>query len=572
MIDVLADDGRSAFGIAAVLDAERVPWRRIHRVEDFDARALIVAVAELPAGAADALRRLPAVVLGAPRGLPAERFGGGAAAVTEGPLAIALEGAVLPAATREHAARLGVRELRLPRAPLAVPAGPVPGTVLAHARRPDGAPQPAIVATGAAVWALADLGAALTDLLDEGYRPAAADPARPIPAAVLAAYYRAPEALRRLAQRRAYRGLLRTLAPLGPRASAYPVDASGWLLVETLLALVRRAAGGLVRLARWPAPWGAAAALTHDVEPSRFAYRRGLPRLLERVAASGHPATFGIVARPAARHLRADVVRALAAHDVVCHGLEHRGETVVGTRDDVRRGLETARREVERTLGRPVAGFRSPRLDRSPDLREALDAVGFAFDSSWPDVDRENLAGYGTGVRLNLPFRPPVAGDAGAPRPSRCLELPVSAPDCIQPLFAGESTWALRRAVRAKLAFLRETGGLYVGIVHAGVFGAADADRREAHLRFVVRQARRGGFWLASLAEVARWWQARERVALAVRDGRVTVTNGSDVPLRALRVVVEHGDATRVVAVPPLAPGDAVTLPMAASDRHAAAS
>jgi hypothetical protein len=65
----------------------------------------------------------------------------------------------------------------------------------------------------------------------------------------------------------------------------------------------------------------------------------------------------------------------------------------------------------------------------------------------------------------------------------------VSAPDCIQPLFEGASHWALRRAVRQKLAFLRETGGLYVGIVHAGVFGPRDADRREAHLRFVARQA-----------------------------------------------------------------------------------
>ena len=105
--------------------------------------------------------------------------------------------------------------------------------------------------------------------------------------------------------------------------------------------------------------------------------------------------------------------------------------------------LGAARTRLERRLGRPVTGYRSPRLDRSPDLAWALDHTGFAFDSSYPDVDRENLAHFGAGVRLNLPYRPAVADKAGGIRPSRCLELPLTAPDCIQPLFAGESVETL---------------------------------------------------------------------------------------------------------------------------------
>jgi peptidoglycan/xylan/chitin deacetylase (PgdA/CDA1 family) len=569
MIDVLADDGRSLFGVAAALDMERVPWRRIRRVDDARGRALVVAVRELDAATAAALRGLPAVVLGAPRGLPADVFGPGATVVEE-PLRIALDDELLAPAARATARRLGVGELRLPRVPLAVSDARAAGAVLATGRHGDGPVRPVVIAPAGApgtLWSLADLGAALTDLMDEGYRPE--PPAgKPIPRAVLAAYYRAPEALRRLAQRRAYRGLEAALAALGDRASAYPVDPSGWLLVELLLGLVRRAAGGLVRLARWPAPFDSAAALTHDLEPNRWVYRRGLPRFLDRVAATAHPATFGVVARPAAQHLDRQSIAALGAHEVVCHGLEHRGETVVGTRDDVLRGVEAAKRGVAATLGRPVTGFRSPRLDRSRDLLWALDRAGLDFDSSWPDVDRENLHGYGTGVRLNVPFRPPV-GDG--PYPSRCLELPVSAPDCIQPLFEGASAWALRAAVRQKLAFVRETGGLYVGIVHAGVFGPRDADRRETHLRFVARQARRPGVWLASLREIADWWRARECVAITVDGDRLLVRNDGAGPASGLRVVLDHDGGTRVLPVPTVPPGATVVLDTGAHP-HAAAS
>jgi peptidoglycan/xylan/chitin deacetylase (PgdA/CDA1 family) len=572
MIDVLAEDGRTAFGVTAALDGVRVPWRPIRRVEEFAGRALVVALRELDAATAAALRRVPAVVLGVPRGLPADLAGERPGAASEGPVRLAVDGPALAPDARARAARLGVRELRLPRAAAGAPPRGLRGQALAMGRRGDGPPEPLVVAAEGAplVWSLVDLGAALADLMDEGYRPAA-PAAAPISRALLAAYYRAPEGLRRLVQRRAYRGLEARLAALGAQASQYPVDAAGWLCVELLLGLVGRAAGGLVRLARWPAPWDAAAALTHDLEPSRFAYRRGLPRLLDRVAATGHPATFGVVAAPAARHLGRGAVAALAAHDVLCHGLEHRGETCAGSREDVRRGVEAARRRVETTLGRPVSGFRSPRLDRSPDLLWALDRAGLAYDSSWPDVDRENLAGYGGGVRLNVPFRPPVPGEDGLPRPSRCLEIPVSAPDCIQPLFEGASHWALRRAVRAKLAWVRETGGVYVGIVHAGVFGPADADRRETHLRFVARELGRGGLWLATLGQIADWWRARERVVVAVDGaGRALVRNAGEAPVAGLRLRVDGPDATRVLPLPVLRPGAAAAVDLRAPVRAAA--
>src|SRR5262249_41477360 len=201
-----------------------------------------------------------------------------------------------------------------------------------------------------------------------------------------------------------------------------------------------------------------------------------------------------------------------------------------------------------------------PRLDRSADLLWALDHVGFRYDSSYPDTDRENVTTFGSGVRLNVPYRPPIENANGRFRPSRCLELPVSAPDCIQPLFLGDDLGSLGRAVREKVDFVRATGGLYVGIVHAGVFGPRDAARRSAHLGFVRRYLRRQDLWLATAQEIADWWGAREQLELTARDRRVEIMNRGEQPIEGVRVVIETGDEETTYAIEPLAPGGRATV------------
>src|SRR5262249_40175902 len=143
--------------------------------------------------------------------------------------------------------------------------------------------------------------------------------------------------------------------------------------------------------------------LTHDIEPTRFAYGPGLGTLLDGIAASGHPAAVGLVAGPAGRRLGPHLVSRLAETEVYCHGLEHRGETLVGDQEAVAAGIAAARDAVGAKLGRRIDGFRSPRLDRSRTLLWALDRTGMRFDSSFPDVDRETVDRFGHGVRLCMP-------------------------------------------------------------------------------------------------------------------------------------------------------------------------
>ena len=299
--------------------------------------------------------------------------------------------------------------------------------------------------------------------------------------------------------------------------------------------------------------------LTHDLEPRRYAYTDGLVRLLELVERRGYPSAFGVVANAAARYMHDAQRAALAGHAVFCHGLDHRGEQVWG-RERVTRTVRQARATLAEQLGRPVAGYRSPRLDRSPDLDWALDAAGFSYGSSHPDVDRENLEHYGSGVRLNLPYRP-LLEDAGQWRLSRCLELPLTAPDCIQPLFSGDTVAQLRAAVEQKAAFIRASGGLYVALVHAGVFGPHDAAQREAHVDVVAGQLRHPQMWLTTPERVVEWWTAREQLHLELRGTNVVlaVNDGAGAVTGAVVMVERDGRATPV-ALPTLAPGETVLV------------
>jgi peptidoglycan/xylan/chitin deacetylase (PgdA/CDA1 family) len=557
MIQVVARDAESAFGVQAILDTEKVPYGTAACDDDAplvagrgatsaDLVALTGRRALILHGGAEIARRL----LGASNAKDAERT-----------VMLPVTETLWRRATVARAHALGVSTLTLPATPLCYIADITQGRIVA--RLADGTP--AVAERDGITWCAIDLGAAFTRLLTEHAVPVHAESSTPsawrLAARRLAehVYYAAPEALRQKVQRWFYASLEARLATLGNAASSYPIDPSGWLVSELLLDLVRRLGAPLVRIARWPAPFTAAATLTHDIEPRRFAYTRGLTALLGEVAALGHPATFGLVAQSSTRWLDAETVSRLGTHGVLVHGLAHRGENVVG-RDDVRRDVETARTDLERRLGRSVRGYRSPRLDRSPDLAWALDQAGFTFDSSYPDVDRENIAHFGGGVRVNVPYRPPLATDDGPLRASRCLELPLTAPDCIQPLLGGASEDELQATVAAKAAYVRETGGLYVALVHGGVFGEADRERRAAHLAFVAGALRHPDVWLADTADVADWWCRRE--ALEVHEGPdgPRVVNGGTETVTGARVVVERDGVERTFDVPPLPPKAAFAL------------
>jgi len=568
MIALFGRDEYAVLGIAAILDLEKIPYRRVPRIEREAGEVLVVVSADLSEEEVAYLSRTPAVVLNGGPAFALRVLGAPKAEVTDSACVIAVRPPAWPPSVTQVAQEQEARELRIPLAPLCEVEKVASGRVLATlipSHTASASARPAVVQLHRCVWSAVDLGTAFAHLLTEAYR--GAEPPSPPAAAWRAVaqraaegvYYAAPEPLRRWIQGRYYTRLERRLRRHPERNSAYPADATGWLLIELLKGLIQLAGGTLVRVERWPAPYTAAAALTHDIEPRQFAYTHGLDRLLRQLSAIGHRAAIGLVAEPSNRFLSDTAVSQLLDHDVICHGLEHRGENVHGRKQTLDR-IRTAKERLEGRLRRTVDGYRSPRLDRSPDLAWALDRSDFTYDSSWPDVDRENPAHYGGGMRLNLPYRPLVTDENGRLRPSRCLELPLTAPDCIQPLFAGHSVAALRGAVEKKASFIHATGGLYVALVHAGVFGRRDVVLREAHLSFVCQQLRRSGVWLASPSDIAEWWRSREALRIVVEPGAICATNCGPRRLVGVRLAIDEPAGTTSLTVPPLDPGEEMRL------------
>jgi len=574
MIALFGRDDYSALGIASILDIEKIPYRRISTLAEHDQDLLVAVGTDLSAEESLRIASTPSLVFHGGSHFAREVFAAGDVATENRPCAIPLSEPIWPEAVRDIAARFGKRCLCLPLAPVCE-TGPLSSAALLARTEPDypsgREAQAAIARRDNCVWSLIDFGTAFTNLMTEDYLPAHrrhGPSSRPKALARQAAehlYYSAPKFVRQWAQRTSYNLLERQLRVEGAQASEYPVDATGWLLIELVKSLIKLAAGSLVRLERWPNPYRAAATLTHDVEPRRYAYTRGLERLLHEVAALGHGAALGLVAHASDRFLTDDVIAQLNGHEIMCHGLTHRGEVVWGRAQAVE-GMQQARVRLQRRLRRRISGYRSPRLDRSSDLAAALDHCEFDYDSSYPDVDRENVRHFGGGVRLNVPYRPPVDGGASGLRPSRCLELPLTAPDCIQPLLAGQSEKVLRSTVEVKASFVREVGGLYVALVHAGVFGDEDATVRSAHLRFMYQQFMHPDVWLAGIEQIVEWWRAREAVRVSLQSGTVQVHNDGSQPVVGVRVIVGYDADETVLPVPPLAPGEGARLSVPCGD------
>ncbi len=580
MIDLLSRDEFAALGIEAMLEIEKIPFRRISNLDETSGAPIIAAASDLTADESDFLLARRSLVLNGGAVFAQRCFDSASPGMHVGSCNIPVTAPVWPARVVARAGDLGINSLRLPKTTICSPSGDIEGEVVlpflesSGDRRRSGA---ALVRRGDCVWSLVNLGTAFSALMTDAYLPLREGPPRrrlgPHAAANLLfeAYYRLPQALRSFVQRRTYAKLDRRLKEYGDIASSYPVDGTGWLLVELTKAIIRAISGeDTVGLAKWPAPYDSAAVLTHDIEPTDYAYGEGLSRLLRRISDADTKSTLGLVEAPAVAGLDRSTTAEIKRHGVILHGVTHRGDAVVASPERLAGYLSRARERLELKLGRRIRGFRSPRLDRSADLASALDAAGFAFDSSWPDVDRENAKHFGGGVRVNVPFRRPIVDESGKVRVSRCLELPMTAPDCIQSLFGGGSRDALRSDVERKADFIRSIGGLYVALVHGGVFDDDDAAVRESLLEDVLEIIKKQGVWRASLEEVAAWWTSREAVTLETEHGAVSATNNGNRPVEGLSLIIENASGVETRPLPRLEPGEKASIALTGAAKPAA--
>ncbi|MFA5844600.1 MAG: polysaccharide deacetylase family protein [Coriobacteriia bacterium] len=380
----------------------------------------------------------------------------------------------------------------------------------------EGAVLPASIRSGSTVVVAFDAGRSMADLLSEAYAQRDSG-AIPLPGFLAAAYRHAPWRLRLLAYSRLLRSLRRDVEASARFSTKSPIEPSGFSLQSLVVEALDSVSGTVPRVWRWPSAAGSAVCLTHDIEPRRFAFEKGLPRLLDELRAAGVRSSVDVVADPGFPLPRETLRRAAGdGHEIVSHGLRH-DASFFGIAPD-QRAVEV-RVSVDRlrsTVGAPVRGFRAPWLMRTPDLPAALEEAGLAYGSSTVDADTSLKAGWhGTGVGYLLPFHPfGLVGRHGI------LELPVCGPQDMEPVFAGLSVGEAEDVFARKIGWVRDTASLGVMLVHAGVYGRDDLETRMRLLRRVILETSGEDVWRVPMGEVASWWIAREEVlAVPARNG-----------------------------------------------------
>lgn len=112
-----------------------------------------------------------------------------------------------------------------------------------------------------------------------------------------------------------------------------------------------------------------------------YGVRMGLPRILALLASYSLPATFFVPGHTADSFPDAIEAILAAGHEVAHHGYSHRDPGALSPAEE-RRELELGLTALNRFLGRPPVGYRSPSWDLGPQTLALLVEYGFRYDSS----------------------------------------------------------------------------------------------------------------------------------------------------------------------------------------------
>src|SRR3989344_7502904 len=295
----------------------------------------------------------------------------------------------------------------------------------------------------------------------------------------------------------------------------FPVDPAGFVLLE----LIKEAISiqtELVYIKRWPSVFNYATLITHDTEPTKYAYRKGLRILLNKLAEYNIKSTITLQGAYV-KYINEEDKKDLERHDLGCHDMYHDRKFILISKEERTERLREAKKIIETTFGKEINFFRAPSLQRPNDLFESLEETNYKYDSSIIDVQREEPF-CGKGNSFYLPFYPVINNKI-----SKILELNVSAPDCISPYFFGYTMDETLEMFRKKINFLEKVNGLGVFIVHTPAWGKKDAKNRLRLLDEVIKNTRNS--WAVTLSELAKWWEARNNLFLEITDNRIYLVN-----------------------------------------------
>jgi peptidoglycan/xylan/chitin deacetylase (PgdA/CDA1 family) len=112
-----------------------------------------------------------------------------------------------------------------------------------------------------------------------------------------------------------------------------------------------------------------------------YGARVAVPRILDLLAAYDIPATFFIPGHTAESFPKAVESILAAGHEVAHHGYDHQDPSTQSP-DEERRSMEKGLAVLQRFMGEPPLGYRSPSWDYSAVTLSLLVEYGFLYDSS----------------------------------------------------------------------------------------------------------------------------------------------------------------------------------------------
>ncbi|MGD0114039.1 MAG: polysaccharide deacetylase family protein [Armatimonadota bacterium] len=266
----------------------------------------------------------------------------------------------------------------------------------------------------------------------------------------------------------------------------------------------------------------------------------GTPRILDLLSDMGIVATFYFTGHAAKAHPEVVAEVDSAGHEVGCHSLYH--ETVGDElfpipgihpllAEEVPLRLKVATDHVTQALGREISSFRCPRLFGSTAVINALEALGYQTDASYPlYYYRERLTPYhpsrtdwtreGDSPILEIPNFADLAKDSQDPLGRDRDQWPKYRTEGAQSLLAAADSFiavAHGRGLPAVLCFYLHPWEFVEMPSHPIHYGegsvipdpfiiAGCGDRALRELRSVIRGLQARGSEFSTAVELARAW------------------------------------------------------------------
>jgi len=405
----------------------------------------------------------------------------------------------------------------------------------------NGTKYPAVVKKDNKIICLFDIGKAFIELINEKYYSDRKEKHVLSDSIVEKVYKAIPYSLRMPIYRRYYKNLHKNIKQRKSYITKYPIDSTGYVLMGLVKLLIKEFTP-IVRIRYWPNNHKAALILSHDTEPYKSSYTKGINVLLDNLNKNNVKTTLSLVG-DYVKYIKKGTLKKAKVYEVISHGLLHDRRFCSVNEKKRLRLVGTSKRLIENKFQTKIIGFRAPAFQKPHDLVEVLEKNNFKIDMSYIDAQREEPnCGYGNS--FNLPFYLIKKNKA-----SSVLELPTSAPDCISPYYFGCSMSKTKKLFQKKIDWLLGINGLMNFIVHTPIWGKKDAEKRMYLLNSIIKYVKNKNVWITTPSQVYDWWKKRGNLHVEISKNKIMLVNNNDCEMINIRILYEDKKKANIIKV-----------------------